>query len=193
MEAKRPTIVIVAVVILIILGGFGVLGSCIGVASVAGQSSIMAMNEQLLAGAPGGAEQLEAQRELMAVQAGFTVPQIIGQLFNLLGSVILVVGAALLASLKKSAPNVLLGATGISVLADLVNAVLGLYIGYASQEAAARMVQSNPDAEQMMGAIMNATMVMTVVWAILWLLIKFGIYGLGIYASRKPEVAQVLS
>lgn len=193
MEAKRPTILVVAVVILIILGGLGVMAGCLGIASVAGQGAISQMNEQLLAGAPGGAEQLEAQREMMAIQSGFTVPQIIGQLFNLLGSVLLIVGAAMLASLKKSAQNLLLAATGICVLGDLVNAALGLYIGYASQGALERMTAANPQAEQVMGAMMNATMVISVIWAIVWLLIKIGIYGFGVYTSRKPEVAQVLA
>jgi len=193
MEAKRPTIVVVAVVILIMLGALGAIASCLGVVSVAGQGAIMAATEQAVANAPGGAEQLEAQRQMMAIQAPFVVPQIIGQLLNLLGSVLLIVGAAMLASLKKSAPNLLLGAAGVCILGDLINAVLGLYIGYASQGAVETMVEANPDAQQMMGAMMQATMVLTVIWAIAWFLIKVGIYGFGIYASRKPEVLQVLS
>lgn len=193
MEAKRPTIVLVAVVILIMLGALGVLGGCMGVASVAGQGAIMAATEQTFANAPGGAQQLEAQRAMMAIQEPFMVPQIIGQLLNLLGSVLLIVGAAMLAGLKKSAPNLLLGATGACILADLINTVLGLYIGYASQAAVESMVAATPDAQQVMGAAMQATMVLTVVWGIAWFLIKVGIYVFGVYASRRPEVAQVLS
>ena len=193
MEAKRPTIVIVAVVILIMLGALGVLASCGGVVSLAGQGAIMAASEQALANSPSGAEQLEAQRQMMAIQAPFLVPKIIGQILNMLGSVLLIVGAALLASLKKSAPNVLLGAAAMCILGDLINAVLGLYIGYASQGAVETMVQANPDAQQMMGAMMQATMVITLIWAFAWFFIKLGIYVFGIYTSRKPEVVQVLS
>ena len=193
MEAKRPTIVLVAVVILIILGALGVLGSCMVVTSMIGQSSLLAMNEQLLANSPGGAAQIEAQRAMMAVQAPLVVPQIIGQIFNLLGSVLLIVGAALLAKLQKSSPNALLGAAGVCILGDLINTVLGLYVGYASQSAVATMVQATPDTQQVMGAAMQATMVITVVWGIAWFLIKVGLYAFGIYTSRKPEVAQVLS
>lgn len=193
MEAKRPTIVLVAVVILIMLGALGTLASCMGVMSVVGQSALMDMNEQLLANSPGGAQQLEAQRAMMAIQAPFMVPQVIGQVLNLLGSVLLIVGAAMLASLKKSAPNLLLGAAGMCILADLINTVLGLYIGYASQGAVETMVQATPDAQQVMGAAMQATMVLTLIWGIAWFLIKVGIYVFGVYTSRKPEVAQVLS
>lgn len=193
MEAKRPTIVLVAVVILIMLGALGVLASCMGVMSLVGQSALMDMNEQLLANSPGGAQQMEAQRAMMAIQAPFMVPQIIGQVLNLLGSVLLIVGAAMLAGLKKSAPNLLLGAVGMCILADLINTALGLYIGYASQGAMESMVQATPDAQQVMGAAMQATMVVTVIWQIVWFLIKVGIYGFGVFASRKPEVAQVLS
>ena len=193
MEAKRPTIVLVAVVILIILGALGVLGSCMVVTSMIGQSSLLAMNEQLLANSPGGAAQIEAQRAMMAVQAPLVVPQIIGQIFNLLGSVLLIVGAALLAKLQKSSPNALLGAAGVCILGDLINTVLGLYVGYASQGAVATMVQATPDTQHVMGAAMQATMVITLVWGIAWFLIKVGLYSFGIYTSRKPEVAQVLS
>lgn len=193
MEAKRPTVLVVVVVILIVLGALGVVGGCLGTFAVAFQSAMTGMSDELLRNTPGGAEQLRAQQELQAIQAPFMVPQLIGQLLNLVGSVVLIVGAALLAGLKKSAQNVLIGAAGICILADFIVAALGLYIGYLSQGAAAAMAQANPQTEQMMGAIMNATMVLTVVWTIFWLLMKMGIYGFGVHASRRPEVVQVLS
>ena len=197
MDKKRPVIVIVAVVLGITVGAFGILGGCMGVFGQVMQSASVSALEQMAQGNPALQPQVEMQRAMLAVQEPFQVPMIVGQVFNLLASILLIVGAALLAALKRSAFMVLIAASISCVLVDLFNGALGMYMSVAMQPAieaqVAQMAQMPGQDPAMLGAATSAGGTIGLVFGLFILVVKLVVYALEVWAARDANQAQLLT
>jgi hypothetical protein len=108
-----------------------------------------------------------------------------------------VVGAAMLAALKRLGAMILIGAAVMCALVDLFNTALGLYMQSAMQPALeasmAQMGQMPGQDPAMMGAVMQASTTIGLVMAILMLCVKLAVYAVDIWAARDATVQQSLS
>lgn len=197
MNKQRPVLLIVAVVLAIALGGLGVIAGCMGVFSGALQGSMMEMQQQLAQGNPAMQAQLEPQRAMFEAQAAFQIPMLVGAFFNVIASLLLIVGAALLAGLKRSGAMILIGAAVMCVLVDLYNGALGMYMQAqmqdAMQAAVAQMGQMPGQDPAILGAAMNAGSTIGVLMAVVMLAIKLVVYAVDVWAARDANVQNLLT
>ncbi len=197
MDKKRPVILIVAVVLGIILGGLGVLAGCMGVFSTAMQGSMMEMQEQMAQGNPALQAQLGPQRAIIEAQAAFQIPMMVGQFLNVIASLLLIVGAAMLGALKRSGAMLVIGAAVACLIVDLYNGALGLYMSVQMQaaiEASMAQMGSMPGQDPaVFGAIMNASSTIGIVMAVFMIVVKMVVYAIDIWAARDADVQASLS
>lgn len=197
MNKQRPVLLIVAVVLAIALGGLGVIAGCMGVFSGALQGSMLEMQSQLAQGNPAMEAQLAPQRAMIEAQAAFQIPMLVGAFFNLIASLLLIVGAGLLAGLKRSGGMILIGAAVMCLLVDLYNGALGMYMQAqmqdAMQAAVAQMGQMPGQDPAMLGAAMNAGSTIGVVMAVVMIAIKMVVYAVDVWAARDASVQNLLS
>jgi len=197
MEKKRPTLLIVAVVLAIVLGVFGLIAGCMGVFSAAIQSSMMGLQEQLAASDPALQAQLGPQRAMLEAQAAYQMPMMIGAFLNVIASILLIVGASLLAALKKSGVMVYAAGAIFCALVDLVNGGLGIYMSVQMQDAMAEamqgMAQGPGQDPAVMGAAMQAGGIVGIVFALFMIAVKLVVYALGLWAARDASAQDVLS
>jgi hypothetical protein len=188
MDKQRPTSLVVVVVLSICLGGLGLIGGCMGVLGALAQDSVMQMQEQLAQGNPRMQAQLEPQRRMLEAQAALQAPMIGGQLFNLLGSILLIVGAALLVGLKRAGLAVYAVAATLCALADIANGALGMYVSIQSQEAMTAALTGLPGQDQtVMGAAVQAGSVVGLLFGLAWIAVKLVIYAFGIWTARSVK------
>jgi hypothetical protein len=194
MDSKRPTALIVVAVLSICLGALGVIGGCMGVFGTMAQGSMMEMQEQLAQGNPQLQAQLEPQRRMLEAQQAFQIPMIAGQAMNMLGSIVLIVGAALLVALKRAGVMVYVGAAALCALADVLNGALGMYMSVQAQEAMASAMAGIPGQDQaVMGAAVQAGSVVGLLFGLAWIAVKLVIYAFGIWTARSEPVQGALA
>ncbi|MFN7697818.1 MAG: hypothetical protein ACK6CU_28605 [Deltaproteobacteria bacterium] len=187
MNQQRPILVIVAVVLAISLGGLGLVTGCLGVFSAAVQSSVIEMQQGLAEGNPA----LQAQQQaLLEAQAAYRIPMALGGLFNFVASLVLIVGAGLLAGLKRSGAMLLLGAAVLCALSDLYNTALATL---AVIEATVAQIGQMPGQDPaVLGAAMSAGSTIGVVMALFMLTLKLVVYALCVWAARDAKVQELL-
>lgn len=193
MNQQRPILVIVAVVLAISLGGLGLVTGCLGVFSAAVQSSVIEMQQGLAEGNPA----LQAQQQaLLEAQAAYRIPMVLGGLFNLVASLVLIVGAGLLAGLKRSGAMLLLGAAVLCALSDLYNTALTLYMQVqtlAVIEATVAQIGRMPGQDPaVLGAAVSASSTIGVVMALIMLTLRLVVYALCVWAARDAKVQELL-
>ncbi|GAB4216485.1 MAG: hypothetical protein OHK0013_43040 [Sandaracinaceae bacterium] len=194
MDKQRPTSLIVVAVLSFCLGGLGLIGGCMGVFSALAQDSVLQLQEQLAQGNPQMQAQLEPQRRMVEAQAALQIPMIAAQLFNLVGSVLLIAGAGLLVALKRAGLVVYVAAAAACALADIANGALGMYATVQAQEAMAAAMAGLPGQDQaMMGAAMQAGSVVGLLFGVVWIAVKLVIYAFGVWTSRSEAVQSALS
>jgi hypothetical protein len=196
MNQQRPILVIVAVVLAINLGGLGLVTGCLGVFSAAVQSSMVEMQQGLAEGNPALQAQLAPQQALLEAQAAYRIPMVLGGLFNLVASLVLIVGAGLLAGLKRSGAMLLVGAAVLCALADLYNTALALYVQVQTQaviEATVAQIGQMPGQDPaVLGAAVSAGSTIGVVMALFMLTLKLVVYALCVWAARDAKVQELL-
>lgn len=197
MNKERPTLLIVAVVLGIALGVLGVLGGCFGVFGAVMQGSLMDLQEQLAQSDPSLQGSLATQRAVAEAQAAFRVPTMILAVLNMLASAAIVVGAGLLAGLKRSGATVYLGAAVFGAIIDVCSAGFGAFVTYRTQaamSAAVGQIAQVPGQDPAwMDAALQAGTIVGLLFALFWLVVKFAIYGVGIWAARDADQKNLLS
>ncbi len=193
MEKKRPIGLIVAVVVGVALGLLGLLGGCTSIASLMTQDSLVEMQAQLGRGDPALAAQAEVTRRMIEVQAGFRVWMFLGEGANFLVSALLLVGAGLLAALKRSGGRLLIVVAAVAILVDGYRTALGVYVSWRSTSVMAEAFAAHAPAggAAVAGFTQGATTVGLII-AVLWFAAKLVAYAAQIWAARDAEAKGLL-
>lgn len=199
MNKKRPISMVVGVVLAIALGLLGLLGGCLTLGSLFASQAVMAgAFGDVAAADPAFAAQMEMQQMLLDAQASFRPFQIIGELGNILSSLLLVIGAGLLVGRKRAGALLLMGASVLAALVDLYRTAIGVWVQLATREMTANILQvsgaasGQPGMEGMEG-FMEGAMLFGLLLGIAWLLAKLAVYGAEIWIARSPAVQETLS
>lgn len=187
MPAERPGILTTIAIIGIVLGSLGMLGSLFSAAGTVLQGQLSDFQ-------PPGAAQ-PAQQELMQrmneVNEAWAVPTTIGALANLLASVLLIVGGALVLAGKPVAARLMMYTLVAAIAVDLFNTGLGLLIQFRTlplmEEMLLESTANMPQGNGMPANVMSIAMWASAAFSLLWLVCKLAYYAVAIFALNRPQ------
>lgn len=195
-KPDRPAGLWIVAILAIILGGLGTCGSGFGLLGAAIQDTVAEMQENLQRNDP-NPQLREMNRQIqersLEIQRRWRIPTVIAQVVNLLGSLVLLVGAILVFRFHPQGPMVFIAAAAISIVADLAVAGVGVLVQQQTMAAMEEITTNlgtggDPAAERMMSGILRASGTFGLCFALGWLAAKLGAYVGSIVYLRKGTV-----
>lgn len=189
-QAQRPPVLIAMAVCSIALGLLGITAGCCGMLN----PLLTAASTEMIASNPMLQQQAAMQQELLDAQQAFVIPQVLIALFNMTFSTLLVVGTGLLLSSKRVGQPVYLAAAIGCAVVDLATVILGGVMQWSMRDQLAAVTTAGaPEAAALGGAMMRAGFIGGLVLAGVIFLVKLGVYGFGVWVSRRQDVSALLA
>jgi hypothetical protein len=190
-RGKAPGALTAILVICLIMGIMGLLGSCMGGVALGVQNSL-----QLQGANMGDPAQQAIQEKMQEMQSQQFIPNVIMIGLNFIVAPLLIIGAIGCLSRKAWGHGLLVKGLLVAVFYVVVKTVLTIVIqvatmgsvGEVMQEAMAQQGGAPPQAAEMMGGAMKIGMVVAIVFAVGWALLQLGFYIWSWTYLRKDEV-----
>lgn len=186
---KTPGALTALLIISLILGILGIFGSCVGVAGLAMQSQINALQAQ---GA--GEAELKFQQQMQDIQNQQFVPNAVMLALNFVVAPLLTIGGIGGLMKKSWTPKILGIGLLLAAIFVFIRTIMTIYIQLSMKDAMAKMMdemmrqQGNGEAAGMASAGMNIFMGVGIAITVLWALVLIGFYLWGWTYIRKDKV-----
>jgi hypothetical protein len=186
---ERPGSLTPIAIIGIVLGSLGVLAALGGIIGLLLQDQLTGLQQT--------AQLPEAQRELLeqtsALTRAYLVPTMIAALANLVASIFLIVGGAVLLGRKPVAVGLMTKTVIAAIVVDLYSTALAIYMQLKTKPLTDQMMRATtaempPGTDAALGSFMSAAVWAGAVFTVFWLLCKLAYYIVAIVALKKPAV-----
>lgn len=191
-DRQRPNALTVIAILALTIGALGLCVSSFGLLSLATQDALQDFSASQLGGDP---EQQRLQREMQEhvreATADYMPFSAAHQVLNLLLSFGLLGAGVLLLRWHPKAPALFTGVAVANLALDVVGGALGVTVQMATSEAMRAYLEATavPGAEQLMGAMAEASVNMGICTAAALFLAKAAYYVWGIVYLRREDVA----